>query len=513
MNNMLFTREQISIIEDNSEKCGVSRFQLMENAGKAAFETVMRLYGGCIGSAVVICGSGNNGGDGLVTARLFSERGIDTTVILACGKMKTDIAKAMFARLKNVKVIDYSAEKVNAVAAVFSADIIIDAIFGTGFHGEVKGGAAEIISAISDLKDRVVSLDLPSGAECDSGAVSNICVSAKLTVAFIAKKPCHILYPAADYCGEVETVDISVPNDAYIKENIHIINESDIKPVFAKNRPNVCNKYDFGRALLICGSYGMAGAAKIAACAAVKCGTGLVSVCLPKSIYGIVSANLSEAVFRPLDENDNGRLSAKSCSEIIKLVEKASAVLIGCGMGCDNDTKSVVSAVISSANCPIIIDADGINCVASNINILREAKSPVILTPHMGEMSRLCGISVKQIESDILNIGSTFSRNNNVILVMKGPRTMVFTPDGVVYVNTEADSGMATAGTGDMLAGMIVSFLAQGIDPVKSVCSAVYLHGKSGVMAASLHSRRAMTPTNMTECLESLFLQYETECD
>ena len=513
MSNMIYTRQQISLIEDNSEKCGVSRLQLMENAGKAAFETVMSLYGDGICRAAVLCGSGNNGGDGLVTARLFAENGIDTTVILVCGKMKTDSAKIMFEKLKNVKVIDYSEEKDNAISSVLSADIIIDAIFGTGFHGEVKGNAAELISEISDLRDRVVSLDLPSGADCDSGTVSNVCVKAKLTVAFIAKKPCHILYPAADYCGEVKTVDISVPDEAYIKENIHIINENDIKPYFSKNRPIMCNKYDFGRALLICGSYGMAGAAAIAAHAAVKCGTGLVSVCLPKSIYGIVSANLSEAIFQPLEENEKGRLSAKNSPEISKSVKKASAVLIGCGMGCDNDTKSVVSAVVSSADCPIIIDADGINCIASNIDILREAKSPVILTPHMGEMSRLCRLTVNQIESDILNIGSAFSGDKNVILVLKGPRTLIFTPDGDIYINTMADSGMATAGTGDMLAGMTVSFLAQGIDAVSSACCAVYLHGKSGIMAAKRHSRRAMTPTDMTNCLESLFLQYETECD
>ena len=504
---MIYTRDEIISIENNSEKFGVDKICLMENAGRAAFECISRRF--CnISTAVVICGSGNNGGDGFVAAAYLINAGIKTKVYLLSSP-KTDPAKLMYERLCQINIDVIKTDFSDFNNDVNNADIIVDAIFGTGFRGNVDEKTEKIISMVNSSNAKVVSLDLPSGAKCDSGVIGNACINADFTVSFIALKPCHILYPAAELCGEVEFVDIGVPSEAYIPETLYIINENDVKNCFSKRRPIICNKYDFGRLSLICGSYGMAGAAKIAATAAVKSGAGLVGVCVPKSIYEIVSSNLSEPVFHPLKENAFGRISAENSETVSQIIKRSDAILVGCGIGCDDDTKSVVSQIINESECDIIIDADGINCVSENINIIKRAKSDLILTPHMCEMSRLLGLSVDEIQSDIISIGRDFSREYNVILVLKGPRTLIFEPSGRVHINTMADSSMATAGTGDMLAGVIAAFCAQGISAIDAARFAVFLHGESGVLSAKLYSQRATTPTSMIKCLERLFLKYE----
>ena len=505
---MLYTRDEIINIEDNSEKFGVDKITLMSNAGKAAFECISRRF--CdTSTAVVVCGGGNNGGDGLVVAAHLMNAGIRTKVYLI-SLPKTDAAKLMYDSLCEIDLRVISTDFTYFADDVKNADIVVDAIFGSGFKGNVDERTAEIISNINSSNAKVVSLDLPSGVECDNGMIGNTCIKSDLTVSFIAKKLCHILYPGAEFCGEIECVDIGVPSEAYLTETLHIISENDVKRQFSNKRPILCNKYDFGRVTLACGSYGMAGAAKIAASAAVKCGAGLVGVCLPQSIYEIVSANLSEPVFYPLNENSHGHISANNKEMLLPIIKKSDAILVGCGLGCDEDTIGVVSQIVDNADCDIIIDADGINCVSENINIIKRAKSDLILTPHMGEMSRLIGLTIKEIQSDIIQIGRNFSSEYNAILVLKGPRTLIFEPNGNVYINTMSDSSMATAGTGDMLAGMITAFCGEGIRAIDAARYAVFLHGKSGVLSSQLYSQRATTPTTMIKCLEGLFLEYET---
>ncbi len=505
----IFTKSQISEIEARSEQYGVSTLTLMENAGKAGYEAVCRFFGNDIKNVTVVCGSGNNGGDGLVSARYFAESGINTTVILAYGNVKTDSAKIMLEKLSGATVIDYTADKLSTFNAIDTADVVVDALFGTGFKGEIDVGICELTEFMAKNQNKTVAYDLPSGVWCDSGKVSKNCVKAALTVAFISAKPCHIFYPSAEYCGNIEIVDIGVPNSAFLPQTVYAVNAMCAIEACGTQRPKICNKYDFGKALLVCGSYGMAGAANLAASAAIKCGTGLVSVCLPKSIYPIIASNLSEAVFNPMSENEKGRLSGENTDAIIGLTKKSNAVLIGCGMGCDDDTAEILKGIVCDAECPVVIDADGINCLAKHIDILKHKKADVLLTPHMGEMSRLCGISADEIQNDILSVGSDFAQNNGVYLVLKGARTVTFTPDGKAYVNTSGNSGMATAGSGDMLAGMLVSLLAQGIKVQLAAISAVYLHGESGDAAVRLHSQRAMTPTDMINCLDGIFLKYE----
>ncbi len=505
----IYTKSQISEIEYQSSQFGVSTTELMENAGKAAFDAVCRYAGTDLSSVVILCGAGNNGGDGLVIARLFALMGVNVTVVLVFGNVKTSDSKIMLEKLPDVNVINYITNSSEVFDAINIADVVVDAIFGTGFHGEIDDNVALLTTFVSKYREKTVSLDLPSGVECDSGKAAKASVKAALTIAFIAKKPCHIFYPSSEYCGKVEVVDIGIPSDAYLPCNTFIVSGDEVKETIGKPRPNVCHKYDFGRALLICGSYGMAGAAKLATSAAIKCGAGLVTVCLPKLVYIPVASGISEAVFYPCEESSEGKLSISENEKIQNIVQKSSAVLVGCGMGCNDDTKAIVNDVVINSKCPVVIDADGINCIALNINIIRAKQSPMVITPHMGEMSRLCGLSANEIENNILTIGRKFSVDNNVVLVLKGPRTVIFAPNGNAYINTTGNSGMATAGCGDMLAGMIVSLLAQGVEPLSAAIAAVYIHGKSGDKAKELHSKRAMTPTDMINCLDGIFCEYE----
>ena len=505
----VYNKAQITEIESNCEKNGVITLELMEAVGKAAFNETCRVFGDNIKSVAVVCGSGNNGGDGLVAARYFAEKGVKTTVILAFGEVKTDNSKSVFDKIGDVDVINYAADKALAHDALNNADVIIDAVYGIGFHGEIPSDITELTSLMAENYNKTVAFDLPSGAECDNGQISANCVKAAYTLAFIGYKPCHFLYPSAECCGKVIEVSLDIPEKSYVDQTIFLVTDETVKPVVGNKRPKDCHKYDFGKALLICGSYGMAGAAKLAATAAIKCGAGLVSVCLPKSIYPIVASNLSEAVFNPLYETEKGRVSRENAQIITELVLNASATLIGCGMGLDDDTAEIVKAVINNSKNPVVVDADGINCVSRHIDIIKENKASLIFTPHMGEMSRLCGLNADEIKRDIINVGKNFAQEYGVILVLKGARTITFTPDGCVYINLSGNSGMATAGAGDMLAGMIVSLLAQGIEPTVAAYTAVYLHGKSGDIAANRCSERSMTPTDMINLLGDIFLNFE----
>ena len=505
----IYSRGQIADIEDASERLGVSKIELMENAGRAAFEVIMQRYNSDINSVLVVCGSGNNGGDGLVLARLLGEMDIDVTVLLANDEVKSESAKLMLSKLGNIRAVNYSDVVSELSELIKRADLVVDAIYGTGFHGEIDSHLTPLTECIASAYRKTVALDLPSGVECDSGRAAEKCVKATLTISFIAMKKCHVVYPSAEYCGETVVADIGVPDAAFPECNMYAVEDEDVSCLIGAARPAVCNKYDFGRALLVCGSYGMVGAAKIAASAAIRCGAGLVSVCTPRSVYPIVASGLSEAVFHPMEETQSGRLSKLCESELLFYTEKSDCTLIGCGMGCDADTRALVDSMVSMSNVPFVIDADGINCIAANINILRKRKVPTVLTPHMGEMSRLCGMACAEIAADPISVGRSFSSEYGVILVLKGPHTMIFAPDGMVYVNMSGNSGMATAGSGDMLAGMIAAFIAQGFDAATSAFVAVHIHGVAGDIAAKRFSERAMTPTDMIGCLCDVFLDYE----
>lgn len=493
-----------------AEEQGIPMSVLMERAGTKTAETALDLIQKIkLKNICVLCGSGNNGGDGFVTAGILSGKDCNVSVILSGDKPKTELAKMNFERLpSNVKVLSYGLRKSECEKIISESDMIIDAIYGIGFRGGLDKQTLEIVSLCnSNVNAYKIAVDLPSGIICDSGEIPNGCFNADITVSFTALKPLHILYPSMDFCGEVITADVGIPKNIIDRCNC-VMSTSD---EFVEENPIVPRKISAhkgtnGTLLMMCGSYGMAGAAVLSGGAALRTGVGLVKAAVPKSIYPIVSQALTEAVFVPIDQTDDGKMSFDGYEKVIShSIESCDAVLIGCGLGVNENTVRIVSNVIKNSTKPVVLDADGINSVCMNIDVLRDSAASVVLTPHPGEMARLAGTDILSVQRDRYGTAKKFAEEYGVTLVLKGANTLIATPEGNVYVNRTGNNGMAKGGSGDVLAGMLGSFLAQGMSPKKAAVYAVYYHGFAGDKCAEKYSKRAMLPSDIVEELKYIF--------
>lgn len=512
----ILTSGQMKAAEQRANDKGMAFIRLMENAGCACARIVRDRLRNEPGSkkAVIVCGSGKNGGDGFVIARKLSEYGFDTAVILASGLPKDSDSSAMFRRLEGMPVVitDYTEKPAKAFDYLEDADIIIDAIFGTGFHGTPDASARQIIEAVNSGGSFIISIDIPSGLECDSGESADICVHADLTVAISALKPVHVLVPAALNCGEVVEADIGISDDCYRFEEspaLFTMNKLEAKRYFPAMNP-AAHKGERGHVLSICGSRNMQGAACLAAAGAVRSGAGLVTAAFPECAFAAIGPKLIEPLLLPLSCNEQGTFSTAAVSKLLQAAEKANAVLIGCGLGLNADTKTIVREILLHVTVPIIIDADGINALSANINMLRAAKGSVTVTPHPGEMSRLVNASVSDIQKARVRTAKEFADNYGVITVLKGANTVVAQPGcPEVFINSSGNSGMAKGGSGDLLAGIMASFCAQGISPGVAAGLAVYIHGLAGDAAALKRSKRGMTPSDCLNELPYLLSEFE----
>lgn len=478
---MVLNKALIKRSEESAVESGAFSFkELMLSAGRAAAEKIIDKYGCKDKKITVVCGSGNNGGDGAVIAGILAENGAEVSVLTPLGKPKTEQAEYYFDKLSGVKLAEGLTE----------SDIIIDALFGIGLDRELSGEICELVGKINSADAIRVAVDIPSGVEADSGKILGAAVKADFTVTFIALKPCFLLPDGSDYCGEVMVADIGVNPMEYSYDIIK-------KPIFPKRRHNA-HKGDFGTALMFCGSYGMAGAAILSAKAAVRSGVGILRAAICDNIYDPFTASVPEAVCHPLKPNGSGTLTP-SYMNLPELLKGAKALLVGCGLGNNNSTKQLVTELIKNAEVPLVIDADGINAIAGSIDIIKTKKAPVILTPHPGEMARLTGKSIAEIEQNRVSIARDFAKEYNCILVLKGANTIVAEPDGKICFNITGNAGMATAGSGDVLAGITLSLLAQGIAPTKAARAAVYLHGEAGDKATSKRGERAVIAGDIVE--------------
>ncbi len=473
------------LIKESEERCvqsGTFSFkELMLRAGNAAAKAIENKYNVLGKRIAVFCGKGNNGGDGCVIAARLAESGALVTVVTPFGEPVTENAAFYCEQLNAI-------DKINAVQGEY--DIIIDALFGIGYKAENNPEVNGIFDFINSSPALKISVDLPSGVECDTGKIAGTAVKADFTVTFIAHKPCFMLPPANEFCGEVTVADIGVKPIGKAYEIIQ-------KPEFPERRHN-SHKGTYGTALLICGSYGMAGALMLSAKAALRSGLGIVKCLLPESIYSAFTSHLPEAVCVIGQNGENGTL--KYNPELLQgETEKCGAILIGCGSGKSNDVDKAVEHLIKKSEKPIVIDADGINSLAKRIDILLRHKAPIILTPHSGEMARLLNVSAGDIEENRLFYAKSFAEKYKCTLVLKGANTVVATENGDIYFNTLGNSGMATGGSGDVLAGVIVSLLAQGYDAVNAAKYGVYLHSLAGDKAAEKRSRHALLPSDIIE--------------
>ena len=506
----LFYSSNIRSVESEAENSGFSTLRMMENAGSAAANVILEKYKVKDASVVIIAGNGNNGGDGFVCARKLYEAGANVSVVLACGMPKTSNSSETLSKLSKLPIRIYNSSDFESKTVIKYADYIIDAIFGIGFRGNLEGDVLELVSTANEGVATKIALDLPSGCECDTGSVGNACFCADVTISFIGVKPCHVLYPSSDYCGKLVMVGIGIPKEILdnVVSNVAIIEDAKVKqalPILKKS----AHKGSRGTAFLICGSYGMAGAAILSAKAALRSGTGLVKLALPQSIYSIAASSLLEAVYLPCQASESGGIGLESISVLLNNAEKSNALLLGCGCGNTKDFSELVEQLVPNVNVPIVIDADGINAIANNISILLKSKAPIVLTPHPAEMARLLKVDTEYVQTHRFELSRAFAQKFGVTLVLKGSNTVVALKDGSVLVCMHGNPGMATGGSGDVLAGVIVSLIAQGLQPELAAVCGVNIHSAAGDIAANNLSMHSMLASDIIESLPQLFKKLE----
>lgn len=507
---------QMKAVEQTAAESGMSFLRLMENAGSACARIIKdKLLDVPLKSKniTILCGSGKNGGDGFVIARKLYESGYSVSIILVFGQPKDADSIEMMKMLKSLSVHIYDVDAVTTAKLIESSDVVVDCIFGTGFYGQASEKVALVFDMINQRSAGVASIDLPSGLICNSGDKTEHFVKPNLTIAISSLKPVHVLMPAAKFCGEVVIADIGISERFYSEwENdyLYTLNDEEVKKIlFPVNL--LANKGDFGHVLSICGSKNMPGAAVIAANGAVYSGAGLVTAAFPECAYAAIASKLTEPLLLPLESNRKGTLSALAIHQILKASKKATAILVGCGLGNNKDTKIIVEEIIKNAQCPVVLDADGLNVIADNLDLLKNANCPLVLTPHPGEMARLTGLSISNVQKNRIKIAPEFAREYGVVLVLKGANTVVAQQvNNQTYINPTGNPGLATGGSGDLLSGILVSFLAQGMAAGEASKAAVYIHGLTADTAVRDLSYRGLTPTACIKKLPSVISCFET---
>jgi hydroxyethylthiazole kinase-like uncharacterized protein yjeF len=511
--------EMRSIDRVTSERFGVPSLTLMENAGSAVAEFALASYPQAKTFAV-ICGKGNNGGDGFVAARKLQQAGREVRFLLLADPTELQGDAAInFARLQKNSVLRETApDKSNsgslvifnawgepAFREIFSCDVLIDAILGSGFRPPVGGLYAEAIAKINAAIAPVVAVDIPSGAGADvMGDQTGALARADAIVTFTAPRPAHVFGGLA--AGPTVIAPIGSPPEAIESElHLQVITPKEIAELISP-RPRDSNKGMYGHVLVAGGSLGKTGAAVMAGFSALRTGAGLVTVASPRSALGIIAGYHPELMTEPLSETDAGTIAKEALEEFNRLAENKTVLAIGPGISRHPGTGEFVRAIVIKTQIPIVLDADGLNAFEGQVQKLNGHNRTLVLTPHPGEMARLTGLSTAAIQRDRVNVARSFAQDHQLILVLKGDRTVIADPEGEVWVNTTGNPGMATGGTGDILTGVVAGMLAQ--NPKRAflaVLAAVYLHGMAGDVAEESTGEQSLVATDLITSLPEAF--------
>lgn len=517
----ILTAEEMRELDRKAiEVCGIPGIVLMENAGiQIVMALLEKFYDLSHKRIAVFAGKGNNGGDGAVVARHLCNKGIKVEVFLFAKKESVSSdSKVNMGILEKMGVPIYEIESLDQLKDLIShlkhSHILIDALLGTGIASPVRGTLQTVIPFLNSLNKFILSVDVPSGLSSDCGNVEGEVIRANMTVTFCCPKRCHFLFPAAEYVGDLKIVDISIPDKIINDEKImlHTIEKEDIRFLFNKREPS-SHKGTYGHLLVLGGSGGKGGAAAMASLSALRMGTGLVTMAVPESINASIETNILEVMSIPLPETEMKSIDISAKDIIIESLKNKSAVLIGPGLTTHPNTVELLLAVVPEIEVPMVIDADGLNCISEHLGTLKSLKGPVIITPHPGEMSRLAGKTVKEVQTDRVGIARSFSSNYNVVVVLKGAGTIIAFPDGKTFVNTTGNPGMATAGTGDVLSGIIAGLIAQKIPTSEASRAAVFLHGLAGDMVSQKKGQISLIASDLIEEIPSILgAGYENLC-
>jgi hydroxyethylthiazole kinase-like uncharacterized protein yjeF len=505
------------------EECGIPGTVLMERAGLAVVTRLKELFGRK--RVVVIAGPGNNGGDGMVVARELHNQGWDVEAFLISDprKIRGDALSQYNSAVKFGVRMKSTEELLARRSSIFRKhSVIIDAILGTGLSKNVAGKILEVVQIINGSGLPVISVDIPSGVSSDNGQVMGDAVKADCTVTFGLPKRGHILYPGAGYAGTLFVADIGFPRRFLMSEKIRteLIERADVSRLLPE-RKKYSNKGNYGHVLIVAGSKGKTGAAFMAAKACLRTGAGLVTIGVPESLTDVFQSRVVEEMVLALPDRGDGSLSAKASNRILDFINGSNNILaIGPGIGVSSETRQLMKTLIKNGSSPMVVDADGINCLAGDEEILTDAKSPVILTPHPGEMARLIGKAprgrskvgsdgaalIKEIEKDRIGNAILYARAMRTFLVLKGVPTVIATPEGDAFINPTGNAGMAKGGSGDVLTGMISAFLGQTGNAINSCILGVHMHGLAGDLGASEKGRHSLIATDIIDKISAAFL-------
>lgn len=484
----LATAEQMRALDRLSiEELKIPGIVLMENAGSGTARLIDQTFGDeSEKGVIIICGLGNNGGDGFVIARHLHNMGYEVHIYLvgAKSKIKGD-AKTNFKIVQKMGLPVWEIKSKRDVddfgPALMNAGVVVDALFGTGLTRAIEGLFAGVIELVNENDVPVVAVDIASGLSANTGQPTGPVIAADMTATYGLGKIGQFLSPGAEISGQVEIIDISIPElcEERVWIPTHLIELDDILPLFVPRDPDT-HKGTYGHVLMIGGSAGMNGAIIMAADAAVRTGAGLVTAALPESQLAIAEATLLESLKVGLPANKYGELDASAIVPLLKMVKDKDVIAIGPGLGRSEDSAAVVLGLIEQTDAPMVIDADGLNALAGRIDSFNFAEKNLVLTPHPGEMARLIGTTTEEVQKDRIGCAADLSHKTGAVVVLKGSRTVIAEPEGQIWVNPTGNPGMASGGMGDVLTGMIAGFIAQGTEPLQAAIAGVHLHGLAG---------------------------------
>lgn len=503
--------EMRAIDRATSERFGVPSLALMENAGAAVADYVLTHHA-AVERVVVFCGKGNNGGDGFAAARLLHEQGKNIRVILLAepGDLRGDAA-VMFGKLPVAAIAARSSEELRRVQPSLRGDLFLDAVLGTGFKPPVSGLYADAIALMNESEIPVIAVDIPSGADADAMSTqAGTIARANAIVTFTAPRPAHVF--SSLMTGPTVVADIGSPDEAIVSElRLNVITARDVAPLVGP-RPAESNKGSYGHVLVVGGSLGKAGAAAMAGMAALRAGAGLSTVATAKSVLATVAGFHPELMTEPFPETDAGTISSRAQERVDGLAKGKSVVAIGPGISRNPQTSELVRSLIAKLQGPIVLDADGLNAFEGRADELHDKGRTLVITPHPGEMARLADCTVADVQKDRLGVARKFARAHEVIVVLKGHRTLVVQPDGEAWVNTTGNPGMATGGTGDILTGMVAGMIAQHSNQVfPAVLAAVHLHGLAGDVMRESVGEHSLIATDLLQGLPEAFRRTREE--
>ncbi len=481
--------------------------ELMENAGCALAGAAAELLPAS-GQALVIAGKGNNGGDGFVAARHLLERGFDVEVALLTKIDELNGEAAINCRRATDRDIPIHQNPSDRQLArlLHEADVVIDAILGTGLSGQVRGRLAEVLRLLAAHQGTIVAADIPSGINADTGALLGEVPRAAITVTFGLAKQGLYLYPGRGYCGEIRVAEIGLAPATIENPELktYVIDAAQVAAALPA-RALDAHKGDCGRVLVIAGSTGLTGAAAMASLAAARTGAGLVTLVIPASLNAILETKCTEVMTAPLMDHGCGYLRPRNTEALLGLAAGVQSVIIGPGLGRQQATAEMVRGLVAQLDCPVLLDADGINAFAGHVDLLSGYSGQLVVTPHPGELSRLTGMSVGEIQADRVTAARGWAERLGAVMVLKGAGTVCAAPEGETWINPTGNSGMASGGMGDILSGMIGALLAGGADSLPAAYAGVWMHGRAADIAAAGIGPRGYLATDLLQLIPAVY--------